>query len=121
MPGLAGPEGCRHSQGQTEIRQVGREFNRRLAARAKPPTLKQFASFAAEPARMIENVDSRMREWNCSRLARDGLRYIQLWDATGGRPSFKLFNRETFNWEILGGEDVDFAAYSALIDKLRVG
>lgn len=34
----------------TELREVAREFQRRLAARGKPPTVKQFASFAADSA-----------------------------------------------------------------------
>jgi hypothetical protein len=34
----------------SELREVAREFQRRLAARGKPPTVKQFASFAAESA-----------------------------------------------------------------------
>jgi hypothetical protein len=34
----------------SELRTVATEFHRRLAARGKPPTVKQFASFAAESA-----------------------------------------------------------------------
>lgn len=35
---------------ESDVRAVALEFHRRLAARGKPPTIKQFASFAAETA-----------------------------------------------------------------------
>ncbi len=39
-----------HHRWDSELREVAREHSRRVAARGKPPTLKQFASFAATAA-----------------------------------------------------------------------
>jgi hypothetical protein len=159
------------NQWDSQLREVGREFNRRLAARGKPPTLKQFASFATdaannwfggdlralftalgEPAPVqperidllpgdplafvedlfvrlggkhldpeitFKDVQLRLQEWTFSRLARDGLRYLQLWEALDRRPTLKEFGRPNVDWDTLGGEESGWEKYAEAIEAAR--
>lgn len=161
-----------HHRWDSELRTVGREHNRHIAAKGKAPTLRQFASFGAtaanhwfggdlralyvalgepttaapqridllvgdpltfveslyerfggrhhDPGRLIEDVELRMQEWTYSRLARDALKYLQLWEATGSAPTFDEFNKTSFDWKYLGGETAGWHTYVAAIEDLRV-
>ncbi len=81
----------------TELRGVAREHSRRVAARGKPPTIKQFASFAAPAA----------NHWFCGDL---GALYAALGEAAPASPErIDLLPGDPYTfvravWTALGGQ-----------------